>query len=1368
MRPRKGAIIGIAICLMVTVPVAEGLADTAHATVPSPQITGSVAAPTAVDISPICDAPDASTTLGPAPTVPSNPTRTVVTPAGGVYDFTVTSSGIYVYTGTMLDTYTLSGSPNGSFAMPARFGSNDEVSPPVVDSSGNIYLSSYYGKLVDKFSPSGTVLWSVDPQSGNPTGLFGVGNGSEFQLVVSVIQNTKSSTLLNSSTGAVNGTFALVDDFDSVTQESNGNLLFSGNGYVETLDPTGSTVLSTFGSASTEGKNLHTGSGTQFYYTAQAVQGPDGTIYTADPLNTIESTSSQGHLQGTTDLGGNLSIGGDNFYLVGTTLYYQGGPPFNGSADNISSVPLATLQAYLGAIHVPTDSLGWGAGLSSAASGNYFAPGTTPAVSADFDPWWAGQAAHLQLSYSVEDSSSLNSETVPAPTTLVLPTTAAGLASIPLTIPATDQRPGPYQVQASLFDTTTSPPTRLGTTCMPYTVGAIGDGLNLAGLPSGIGAGGPADPRGVALDSQLGLDGYRGATVNWGTFLPNCSASSPTAATCGPAAMTFANASTDYFKAAALAVADHVAFWVQASGGDPVSSALVSDGWWQGDVAALVNYYDHPPVGCGACAPVTMWEPWNESNNTGWGNAGLYVTQVLQPFYAAVKSVEPGSTSTVIGGSTIDVSIGWWQQLINAGGLSSLDVASIHPYTGNNESFEEYGNIPEIQQLEGMLGGKPLWFTEVGWWSDGDYNLLNQANEVSRAMIWQKVLNIPVWSYFYNEGNWGNDGVSFSLIQASNVDDWVKPAALATMATASEIANRPYLALPPTGVPQTHEATFGPAGAGADQLAAVWSDGLSATGAVTLTAPGGGPIPVTVTDEYGKATTVSAASGTAYSLPLSDQVTYITYPVGDTLAVGPTQAYGGDLAASSSHATAAATSGNPSGAIAGTTTGTGWTSASGDTTPSLTVTLAGPSTINRVVVDTQSVGSTATSVRDYTVSVDRPSVGWTTVATVDGQYRNHEMQLAFDPVVASAVRISVTEVNFGGYYGGGIPPWWASGQVGTAFLHALQVYGGSGTASQVNGSGLTPLTPGNSGSSPPTTTTTAPPTTTTTAPPTTTTTTTAPPTTTTVPPTTTASPPPTRTYSPPRQLQNFNGYWLTTSDGSIYTFGSVASYGSTGALALNKPIVGMAATPDGKGYRLVATDGGIFTFGDADFEGSTGGLALNRPIVSMATTPSGNGYWLVASDGGIFAFGDASFYGSTGGLALNRPIVDMAATPDGRGYWLVASDGGIFAFGDASFYGSTGGMALNRPIVGMASTSDGNGYWLVASDGGIFSFGDASFHGSTGAITLNQPIAGMRGTPDGNGYWLVARDGGIFTFGDASFYGSVGGLGLKKPVIAIN
>jgi hypothetical protein len=202
-------------------------------------------------------------------------------------------------------------------------------------------------------------------------------------------------------------------------------------------------------------------------------------------------------------------------------------------------------------------------------------------------------------------------------------------------------------------------------------------------------------------------------------------------------------------------------------------------------------------------------------------------------------------------------------------------------------------------------------------------------------------------------------------------------------------------------------------------------------------------------------------------------------------------------------------------------------------------------------------------------------------------------------------------------------------------------------------------------------------------------------------------------------------YWLTGSDGGIFTYGDAGFYGSTGSLHLNQPVVGMAPTPDGRGYWLVAADGGIFTYGDASFYGSTGSLHLNQPVVGMASTPDGHGYWMVAADGGIFTYGDAGFYGSTGSLRLNRPVVGMAATPDGHGYWMVAADGGMFTFGDAAFEGSAATKPLNRPIVGMAATRDGFGYWLVASDGGIFTYGDAAFEGSMGGLALNAPVVGM-------------------------------------------
>ncbi|MHB8320090.1 MAG: hypothetical protein ACYDEP_12815 [Acidimicrobiales bacterium] len=135
---------------------------------------------------------------------------------------------------------------------------------------------------------------------------------------------------------------------------------------------------------------------------------------------------------------------------------------------------------------------------------------------------------------------------------------------------------------------------------------------------------------------------------------------------------------------------------------------------------------------------------------------------------------------------------------------------------------------------------------------------------------------------------------------------------------------------------------------------------------------------------------------------------------------------------------------------------------------------------------------------------------------------------------------------------------------------------------------------------------------------------------------------------------NFPGrYWLAGANGAVYSCGDAPFYGSMGGRPLNKPVVGMTATPQG-GYYEVASDGGLFSFG-TPFHGSAGCLSLNQPIVAMVVSPdtttvgtgtacgfttpqSPGGYRFVASDGGVFSFGNAVFAGSLGGQGVTDVV----------------------------------------------------------------------------------------------------------------------------------
>ena len=207
----------------------------------------------------------------------------------------------------------------------------------------------------------------------------------------------------------------------------------------------------------------------------------------------------------------------------------------------------------------------------------------------------------------------------------------------------------------------------------------------------------------------------------------------------------------------------------------------------------------------------------------------------------------------------------------------------------------------------------------------------------------------------------------------------------------------------------------------------------------------------------------------------------------------------------------------------------------------------------------------------------------------------------------------------------------------------------------------------------------------------------------------------------------------------------------------------LASATVSSGYWEVASDGGIFTFGNAGFYGSMGGHPLNKPIVGIASTPDGKGYWEVASDGGIFTFGDAGFYGSMGGHPLNKPIVGIAPYPSSQ-VPLKISTTSVPDIAVSQYYSVQ--LSASGGVAPYSWSASGLPNGLALSSSGVLS-GTATASGNffptiqvtdaTGA-SLSTTLAMVSAQASSNWAGYVAQ-GGPYTdvsgvFNVASLYGS--------------
>ena len=246
------------------------------------------------------------------------------------------------------------------------------------------------------------------------------------------------------------------------------------------------------------------------------------------------------------------------------------------------------------------------------------------------------------------------------------------------------------------------------------------------------------------------------------------------------------------------------------------------------------------------------------------------------------------------------------------------------------------------------------------------------------------------------------------------------------------------------------------------------------------------------------------------------------------------------------------------------------------------------------------------------------------------------------------------------------------------------------------------------------------------------------------------------------------GWWRRTA--GVFSFGDAAFHGSAGNIHLTKPVVGMAATPDGGGYWLVASDGGVFTYGDAAFHGSAGniqpdqaggghgrhprrrrllaggrrrrGVLLRRRRLPRLggrhqarpsrwwawpppPTAAATGWWRRTA--GCSPSATPPSTARRGRCAWPSPSRPWPPPPTAAATGWSAPTAGVFSFGDAAFEGSLPGLGVHRHGGGATrAPAPAPGYLIVTADGRAVGFGDAPQFGDVADV-----VAGWTGQPRG-------------------------------------
>lgn len=292
---------------------------------------------------------------------------------------------------------------------------------------------------------------------------------------------------------------------------------------------------------------------------------------------------------------------------------------------------------------------------------------------------------------------------------------------------------------------------------------------------------------------------------------------------------------------------------------------------------------------------VEVLNEYNGSFNTSvCGKSAACYLEVLKGVYQAVKAANPNAT--VVGPATIgigncikaDGTKCFAPDLIDRGGLSSLDAYSVHPYRypGGPEWLGGTGDtIAGLRQrIRAANNGqdKPIYLSEMGWPTDTNHGTTEAQQADYVARLYAVALGNGVKRiYWYDLVNDGSDPANaehnFGMLR--------QPVTATTDYPVSVTANAPKPSLVAQAV--TARMLGGKTFQGKDAVASpgysVRFAGCSGTTrvmwartAMTVTISATGPI--TVVDSYGRQSTATPQGG-VIALPLDVSPVFVSGPI---------------------------------------------------------------------------------------------------------------------------------------------------------------------------------------------------------------------------------------------------------------------------------------------------------------------------------------------------------------------------------------------------------------------------------------------------------------------------------------------------------